>query len=594
MSGLLLAVAQGDFYQIQTFFAPETLFKGLPQIAAQFRTQYFDILAFLILAAAGVRGWLSSPQDKLMGIVPALIYGLFVAIIPAALNGIDGGVSDLVSQSGMTDPNTIFTRIVNLSDPFEPSNSGEQGNINALKQASTPEQVAQVQVQQHSFWGIDISREVAFFQSVYQTGTNAASATINKIKAAANFSNDPVGGVGDALRYIFFKILSILSAAVIWALLQACGIIIYVFVSVRYLLIHLESVVLPVFIAMMATQRLNGQGNNYVLGLVGILFWPLGWALGHIGTLALCDWFQGLMAGVLQVPGTANPGYIFNFVVNGTIGATPAPPSPQAMCIAMLIALAGAMIIGIYVLVVTFSAPFLIAKALRSGSGMFGEMIGGTAKGAAGLGAAAAGLAALAMTGGGAAAAAGAGSAQAAAGGTGGGAAVGGSSGGMPVGTNAMAALGNGSSLAQAGGGIGGGGGGSRSLASRATTRAPAGSGGIYAAGESGDVAYIPLSQGEMAAAFSGGGGGSSGGGGKAGGGKSARVSGSSARAYRRVMAMGALQGVLESASQWDGGADFVGHTASRASSGATNQYDRSRRLDRQDFDGDQDSDDEA
>jgi len=57
---------------------------------------------------------------------------------------------------------------------------------------------------------------------------------------------------------------------------------------------------------------------------------------------------------------------------------------------------------------------------------------------------------------------------------------------------------------------------------------------------------------------------------------------------------MGALQGALEAASQWDGGADVVSHTASRASSGATNQYDRARRLDRQDFDGDsQEQDDE-
>jgi hypothetical protein len=140
--------------------------------------------------------------------------------------------------------------------------------------------------------------------------------------------------------------------------------------------------------------------------------------------------------------------------------------------------------------------------------------------------------------------------------------------------------------------------------------RTPAGTGGIYAAGASGDVAYIPMAQEEMAATFSGGGGGGnggggssgggggsaggSGGGGKAGGGKSAKVSGSSARAYKAMMAMGALQGSLEAASQWEGGTDLVAHTASRASASATNQYDRSRRLDRQDFDGNQNSDQEA
>jgi hypothetical protein len=275
-------------------------------------------------------------------------------------------------------------------------------------------------------------------------------------------------------------------------------------------------------------------------------------------------------------------GQIFDWVMNGDALGLPAVTPQTQVCI-ILVALAGALILCIWVFLVTVSAPFLIAKALRSGSGIFGEMVGGTAKGAAGLAAAAAGLAALAMTGGGAAATAGAGRA------------------------NAMAALGNGSSLAQAGVGSGGGGAASRSVASRATMRAPAGSGGIYAAGASGDVAYIPMSQGEMAAAFAGDGGnsgggssggaggssGGSGGSGKAGGGKSARVSGSSARAYKAVMAMGALHGVLEAASQWDGGADIVSHTASRASSNATNQYDRSRRLDRQDFDGNQEQDDD-
>ena len=71
------------------------------------------------------------------------------------------------------------------------------------------------------------------------------------------------------------------------------------------------------------------------------------------------------------------------------------------------------------------------------------------------------------------------------------------------------------------------------------------------------------------------------------------RVSGSSARAYRAVMALGMLQGALETASQWDGGADLVAHTATRASSGASNQYDRARRMDRQDFDPEQEQDDD-
>jgi hypothetical protein len=619
---LMLAVTTGDYLQTESLFDPAYLFKGVPQLAGQMRPA-FELLAFTILAAAGVRRWVSSPIDPLMGIVPVLVTGLFVAIIPLALNTADQAVDDLVAKTGLADPNTVFQKLMALSQPFRPMNRGEEINIKKLQtaQQAGADQYAQEQVRQHSFWGIDFSGATDFIKNIYNGATTSLKVAYDTIK-------DPLGAVGDALRMMIFKSLAFLGAGVVWIIMQICGLICYVYVSIRYLLIHLESIVLPVFVAMVVTESLRGQGHNFVMGLVGIIFWPLGWALGHIGTLAIGGWFASVLGALLGLQnGNVNlaDGQIFDWLMNGDATGLPAV-TPQTQACIILVALAGALILCIWVFLVTVSAPFLIGKALKSGSGIFGEMVGGTAKGAAGLGAAAAGLAALAMTGGGAAAAAGAGNAQAAAGGTSGGAAAGGSGGPPPIGADAVAALGNGSSLAQAGGGIGGEGAVSRSLASRATTRAPAGSGGIFAAGASGDVAYIPMAQEEMAAAFSGGGGGSSGsggnggsgssggggggsssgggggssggsgGGGKAGGGKgkSARVSGSSARAYKAVMALGALQGVLESASQWDGGADFVGHTAFRASSGATNQFDRSRRLDRQDFDSGQEDDEKA
>jgi hypothetical protein len=573
---LILAVSTGDYLQTQSLFDPAYLFKGVPQLAGQMRPA-FELLAFTILATAGVRRWVSSPIDPLMGIVPVLVTGLFVAIIPLALNTADQAVDDLVAKTGLADPNAVFQKLMALSQPFRPMNRGEEINIKKLQtaQQAGADQYAQEQVRQHSFWGTDFSGATDFIKNIYNGATTSLKVAYDTIK-------DPLGAVGDALRMMIFKSLAFLGAGVVWIIMQICGLICYVYVSIRYLLIHLESIVLPVFVAMVVTESLRGQGHNFVMGLVGIIFWPLGWALGHIGTLAIGGWFASVLGALLGLQnGNVNlaDGQIFDWLMNGDATGLPAV-TPQTQACIILVALAGALILCIWVFLVTVSAPFLIGKALKSGSGIFGEMVGGTAKGAAGLGAAAAGLAALAMTGGGAAAAAGAGSAQAA----GNGAAASGG-GPPPIGADAAAALGNGSSRAQ----FGGGGGSSRSLASRATSRPRAGTGGIYATSANGDSAYIPLSDGEMAAAFSDGGG-------KAGGGKgkSARVSGSSARAYKAVMAMGALQGVLESASQWDGGADFVGHTASRASSGATNQYDRARRLDKQDFDGDQEDDEKA
>jgi hypothetical protein len=606
---LAATVSQGDYFHVQTAFDPQALFSAVPGLAATFR-KYFDLLAFVIVSSAIVNRVMRHQADVAAAWVLGMLYALFIVIVPFGLNAIDGAVLDLVQQTGLTDPNAVFTKMTALSDPFEPNDAGEQRNVQQLQaDANNPTALAKDIQTQSQFWGIDTSG----WNNFWKTVSNNAQQTGQDIKASLDFAKDPLGTVSNAIRYTSFRFFALIGAFLIWLLLQCCGIVMYVFLSVRFLLVHLESIVLPVFIAMIATESLRGTGNNFVLGIVGIIFWPLGWALGHIGTLALANWFNSIVAVTLHVPGTPQPGAIYDMIVNGPAGGLPAP-TPQALAVAVGITFVGALIIGLYVLIVTFSAPFIIAKALKSGSGIFGEMVGGTAKGAAGLGAAAAGLAALLMSAGATGAVAGAGKAQAATAGAGGG--RGGANGDMPVGTNAAAALGNGSSVSRAWGGGG-------SLASRATRRAPAGSGGIYAASASGDdVAFIPMSGSELASIASGGGGGGGGGsggsgggggsqnggsgtssrggasrggasGGGSGGGKSAKVSGSSARAYRAVMALGMLQGALETASQWDGGADLVAHTATRASSGASNQYDRARRMDRQDFDPEQEQDDD-
>ena len=394
----------GDYFNVQQAFDPQTLFTAVPALAANVR-KYFDLLAVVIVGSSVVNRIMRHQADVMMAWVPGLIYALFIVIVPFGLNAIDGAVLDLVQQTGMTDPNAIFYKMTALSDPFEPSDAGEQRNQQQLQaDANNPTAFTADMQKQGQSWGIDTSAWSNFWKVL----SGKAQQTGQDIKASLDFAKDPLGTVGNTIRYVAFKILGIIGAFFIWLILQCCGIVMYVFLSVRFLLVHLESIVLPVFIAMIATDSLRGTGNNFVLGIVGIIFWPLGWALGHIGTLALANWFNSLVALVLHVPGTPGPGAIYDMIVNGPAGALPAP-TPQSLAAAVGITVVGALIIGIYVLIVTFSAPFIIAKALKSGSGIYGDMIGGTAKGVAALGAAAAGLAALAMASG---ATAGAGAAQ--------------------------------------------------------------------------------------------------------------------------------------------------------------------------------------
>jgi hypothetical protein len=43
---------------------------------------------------------------------------------------------------------------------------------------------------------------------------------------------------------------------------------------------------MPVFIACLSIPAANGSGKNFLLGVIGVICWPIGWAIVHIGTMA--------------------------------------------------------------------------------------------------------------------------------------------------------------------------------------------------------------------------------------------------------------------------------------------------------------------
>ncbi|MDZ4816206.1 MAG: hypothetical protein SGI71_08070 [Verrucomicrobiota bacterium] len=92
----------------------------------------------------------------------------------------------------------------------------------------------------------------------------------------------------------FKEYLKIIVAGVmgffLFCLLWVCTFVTDVYMVVRLFLLYAGTAILPVFIAGLGTQSYKSQGMNYILGLVAIACWPIGWALGHIGTVVLFDW----------------------------------------------------------------------------------------------------------------------------------------------------------------------------------------------------------------------------------------------------------------------------------------------------------------
>src|SRR5439155_3658111 len=60
----------------------------------------------------------------------------------------------------------------------------------------------------------------------------------------------------------------------------------YVF---QKIILHLGYALSPMLIGFMAIRALQGVGANYLMRLVGVLLWPLGWAVAALVTQAILD-----------------------------------------------------------------------------------------------------------------------------------------------------------------------------------------------------------------------------------------------------------------------------------------------------------------
>jgi hypothetical protein len=128
----------------------------------------------------------------------------------------------------------------------------------------------------------------------------------------------------------------------------------------------------PIFIGMLAFPSLQQTGRNYLLNLVGVMIWPLGWGVAGLITQGMIDFMTD----------------------QSFLSSSTAPNTLYSLQNLM-----GLAFLGIWIIFSTIAAPVAIQKAIATGhsavSGMFG--------GAFSAGRAAATTAATTFAGGGAA-----------------------------------------------------------------------------------------------------------------------------------------------------------------------------------------------
>ena len=147
------------------------------------------------------------------------------------------------------------------------------------------------------------------------------------------------GGLGMALTYALLSLIGYIASAVL-----------FIFRLVQQIILIFAIVVSPLMLAFFHFEITRGAASKFVLSLLGLLFWPLGWNLASIGTQELLA-----MAFDEQIYQQANG----NIILTGSV-----------FFFFMIV-------ISLWVLITTIAAPILIARMVESGS-QFGSAILGS------------------------------------------------------------------------------------------------------------------------------------------------------------------------------------------------------------------------
>jgi len=161
--------------------------------------------------------------------------------------------------------------------------------------------------------------------------------------------------------------------AILWGILTLIGLaaqfLIWAAYIIQQFLVGLAYAFAPLFLGMLALRSTGSIGVRFIMGTVGIIAWPLGWAAASIGTSNLIDV-------------ATEQGLVIDSNVYGL----------QTMLAAALV--------GGWIIITTLIAPVIIQSAISSGAQIGSALLGGALTAGAAAVSAGASTAAVLATGG--------------------------------------------------------------------------------------------------------------------------------------------------------------------------------------------------
>ena len=113
---------------------------------------------------------------------------------------------------------------------------------------------------------------------------------------------------------------------------------------IQKLIMVFSKLLIPIWIACLSLPSAQGSAQNFLKSVFGVLCWPVGWAIVHVGTMAA---FQALQ-----------------------------PPSFNAQLGELVLSFATLTVACLWPVVGTIGAPYLIAKMVTSGTNFAQGMVG--------------------------------------------------------------------------------------------------------------------------------------------------------------------------------------------------------------------------
>ncbi|AHF95004.1 hypothetical protein OPIT5_00275 (plasmid) [Opitutaceae bacterium TAV5] len=341
-----------ETYRVLLDMQPQALFDGLmtrhPGVLEGFRhLMQFAGGAFLLLghsqrmAEVGKRGMEATGEIVRTLVLCILIFagGQILGILASVFANVPAEIDAPVSSGSLI--TQLWERARQFPDPMEVFSKPEgkdagkdastlEGSIKAATSGDTVRETAD-EAEELSFWSL----------------------------------SDWFYRLGQFLSRLFMAIarlgLAVLVIGVLLLGIIASMFIIWCMEAFRYLALVVGACLLPLFIGFLSTEHMRSAGWNYILTLIGICAWPIGWALGHAITIELFDlWLR-------VATGESSMAVINNSIENGeglaNLGTYASMSFLQSSCLAL-----GLLGLFLWILLVAFVAPLLIAKTLTTGA----------------------------------------------------------------------------------------------------------------------------------------------------------------------------------------------------------------------------------